>query len=152
MMFPIHFWRYFALLWLTVLGLLGGAIWLDNHRDLFETQPPVGIESLSEKILIDKGHQLLSLGNCMACHTERGQAAGAGGRAFETPFGKVYSSNITPDAQQGLGAWNTHDFWRALQHGKSKDGRLLTPVFPYQHTTLITREDSDAMFAALKTF
>ena len=152
MMFPIHFWRYFALLWLTVLGLLGGTIWLDNHRDLFETQPPARIESLSEKILIDKGHQLLRLGNCMACHTERGQAAGAGGRAFETPFGKVYSSNITPDAQQGLGAWNTQDFWRALQHGKSKDGRLLTPVFPYQHTTLITREDSDAMFAALKTW
>ena len=50
MMFPIHFWHYFALLWLTVLGLLGGTIWLDNHRDLFETQPPARIESLSEKI------------------------------------------------------------------------------------------------------
>jgi mono/diheme cytochrome c family protein len=88
----------------------------------------------------------------MACHTERGQAAGAGGRAFQTPFGKVYSSNITPDVQQGLGAWDANDFWRAMHHGKSKDGRLLTPVFPYQHTTLIAREDSDAMFAALKTW
>ena len=152
MMFPQHFWRYFALLWTTALGLLGAAIWLDNHRELFETLPPTRIESLSDKNLIDKGHQLLNLGNCMACHTERGQAAGAGGRAFETPFGKVYSSNITPDTQHGLGAWNAQDFWRALQHGKSKDGRLLTPVFPYQHTTLISREDSDAMFAALKTW
>ncbi len=152
MMFPTHFWRYFVLLWVSALGLLGAAIWLDNHRDLFETQPPARIDNLSEKNLIDKGHQLLSLGNCMACHTDRGQTAGAGGRAFETPFGKVYSSNITPDAQHGLGSWNADDFWRALHHGKSKDGRLLTPVFPYQHTTLISREDSDALFAALKTW
>lgn len=152
MMFPQHFWRYFALLWTTALGLLGATIWLDNHRELFETLPPTHIESLSDKNLIDKGHQLLNLGNCMACHTDRGQATGAGGRAFETPFGKVYSSNITPDVRHGLGTWNANDFWRALHHGKSKEGRLLTPVFPYQHTTLISREDSDAMFAALKTW
>jgi mono/diheme cytochrome c family protein len=50
-----------------------------------------------------------------------------------------------------LGTWQADDFWRALHYGKSKDGRLLTPVFPYKHTTLITRDDSDAMFAALKT-
>ena len=158
MMFPPQFWRYFALLWITVGTLLSLAIWLDNHRDLFETQPPtratgtLSAAGPSEKVLVEKGHQLLLLGNCMACHTERGQAAGAGGRAFETPFGKVYSSNITPNSQHGLGTWNANDFWRALHHGKSKDGRLLTPVFPYQHTTLITREDSDAMFDALKTW
>ncbi len=158
MMFPPRFWRYFAFWWITVGTLLGLAIWLDNHRDLFETQPPTGATGTlsaagpSEKVLVEKGHQLLLLGNCMACHTERGQAAGAGGRALTTPFGKVYSSNITPDSQHGLGAWNANDFWRALHHGKSKDGRLLTPVFPYQHTTLITREDSDAMFEALKTW
>ena len=152
MMFPPKFWRYFVALWITVGGFLGVAIWLDNHRDLFETQAPVSVKALPEKNLINRGQELLLLGNCMACHTERGQAAGAGGRAFETPFGKVYSSNITPDAQHGLGTWNANDFWHALHHGKSKDGRLLTPVFPYQHTTLISREDSDAMFAALKTW
>ena len=167
MMFPPRFWRYFALLWITLVGLLGMAIGLDNHRDLFESQPPankaiaantsntsstVTAAGQSEKVLVEQGHQLLRLGNCMSCHTERGQAAGAGGRAFATPFGKVYSSNITPDAQHGLGTWTANDFWRALHHGKSKDGRLLTPVFPYQHTTLITREDSDAMFEALKTW
>lgn len=152
MNFPPHFWRYFAILWAAVLSLLGAAIWLDNHRDLFETQPASRVEALSEKMMVDKGHELLRLGNCMACHTERGQAAGAGGRAFDTPFGKVYSSNITPDAKNGLGTWNANDFWRALHYGKSKDGRLLTPVFPYQHTTLIAREDSDAMFEALKTW
>ena len=152
MMFPKNFWRYFAYLWLAVGCVLAIAIWLDNHRDRFETPPSSSLAGLPEKALIDKGHQLLRLGNCLACHTERGQASGAGGRAFETPFGKVYSSNITPHPQQGLGQWNADDFWRALHHGKSKEGRLLTPVFPYQHTTLITREDSDAMFAALKTW
>ncbi len=160
MIFPPRFWRYFALFWITVGGLLGMAIGLDNHRDLFETQAPANLASTStataagqsDNVLIEQGHQLLRLGNCMSCHTERGQAAGSGGRAFETPFGKVYSSNITPDSQHGLGTWNANDFWRALHHGKSKDGRLLTPVFPYQHTTLITREDSDAMFDALKTW
>ena len=91
------------------------------------------------------------MGNCLACHTERGQPVGAGGRAFETPFGSVYSSNLTPHKAQGLGTWQADDFWRALHYGKSKDGRLLTPVFPYKHTTLITRDDSDAMFAALQT-
>jgi len=152
MKFPTHFWRYFAILWITVLGVLGAAIWLDNHRDIFETQAPAQANLAPEKIWVDKGHELLRLGNCMACHTERGQAAGAGGRAFDTPFGKVYSSNITPDAKHGLGTWNANDFWRALHYGKSKDGRLLTPVFPYQHTTLIAREDSDAMFEAIKTW
>ena len=69
MNFPPHFWRYFTILWAAVLGLLGAAIWLDNHRDLFETQPTSRVEILSEKMMLDKGHELLRLGNCMACHT-----------------------------------------------------------------------------------
>ena len=152
MMFQDRFWRYFALVWIATGSLLGIAIVLDNQRDLFEAKPTLTTAALPPNALLEKGEQLLRLGNCMACHTDRGQASGAGGRAFETPFGKVFSSNITPHVKHGLGTWNAHDFWRALHHGKSKDGRLLTPVFPYQHTTLITREDSDAMFAALQTW
>jgi mono/diheme cytochrome c family protein len=154
MMFPAHFWRNFAILWVAIVGLLGTAILLDNHQDIWTsaTTPKSNISSsdLGEVALVAKGQELLILGNCIACHTDRGAAPGAGGRAFETPFGKVYSSNITADSQHGIGQWDTQDFWRALHHGKSKDGRLLTPVFPYQHTTLITREDSDALLAALK--
>ena len=151
MMFPAHFWRYVLMLWLAVAGLLGAAVWLDNHQDLFAEFPQAQSPAPDHQVMAAKGQQLLRLGNCMTCHTQSGAAAGAGGRAFETPFGKVYSSNITPHVQDGLGSWNSNDFWRALHHGKSKDGRLLTPVFPYQHTTLITREDSDALFAALQT-
>ncbi len=151
MMFPPHFWRRVAWLWLTVALLLVLAILLDNHRDVWESQakPQNNNQTLASQI--GQGHTLLQMGNCLACHTERGQPVGAGGRAFETPFGSVYSSNLTPHKAQGLGTWQADDFWRALHYGKSKDGRLLTPVFPYKHTTLITRDDSDAMFAALQT-
>jgi mono/diheme cytochrome c family protein len=151
MMFPQNFWRNVAWLWLSVTLLLVLAVLMDNHRDVWEKQPDSQNTDKPLATQISQGQTLLNLGNCLACHTERGQPLGAGGRAFETPFGSVYSSNLTPHLVQGLGTWQADDFWRALHYGKSKDGRLLTPVFPYKHTTLITRDDSDAMFAALKT-
>ena len=151
MMFPQHFWRNVAWLWLTATVLLVIAVVIDNHRDLWEVQPRPQTTNTTLATQISQGQTLLQIGNCLACHTERGQPMGAGGRPFETPFGRVYSNNITPDMAQGLGTWQADDFWRALHYGKSKDGRLLTPVFPYKHTTLISRGDSDAMFAALKT-
>ena len=151
MMFPQNFWRNVARLWLSVTLLLVLAVLMDNHRDVWEKQPDSQNTDKPLATQISQGQTLLNLGNCLACHTERGQPLGAGGRAFETPFGSVYSSNLTPHMAQGLGTWQADDFWRALHYGKSKDGRLLTPVFPYKHTTLITRDDSDAMFAALKT-
>ena len=151
MMFPQNFWRNVARLWLSVTLLLVLAVLMDNHRDVWEKQPASQNTDKPLATQISQGQTLLNLGNCLACHTERGQPMGVGGRAFETPFGSVYSSNLTPHMAQGLGTWQADDFWRALHYGKSKDGRLLTPVFPYKHTTLITRDDSDAMFAALKT-
>ncbi|MGZ5847852.1 MAG: c-type cytochrome [Ramlibacter sp.] len=99
----------------------------------------------------ERGAYLVRLGNCMACHTDRGGAAWAGGRAIDTPFGTVYASNLTPDPEHGLGRWSAADFWRALHHGRSRDGRLLYPAFPYPNYTEVTREDSDAMFAYLRT-
>jgi mono/diheme cytochrome c family protein len=66
-----------------------------------------------------------------------------------TPFGVVYSSNITADAKTGIGAWTPAHFWRALHNGRSADGRLLYPAFPYPSYTRVTREDSDAIFAYL---
>ena len=98
-----------------------------------------------------QGQYLVQAGNCIACHTARGGAPMAGGRGIETPFGTVYSSNLTPDTETGIGLWNAAHFWRALHHGRSRDGRLLTPAFPYNHTTLISRADADAMFAWLRS-
>ncbi|OYY63768.1 MAG: alcohol dehydrogenase [Burkholderiales bacterium 28-67-8] len=101
--------------------------------------------------VIARGAYLARAGNCQACHTARGGEPYAGGRAIETPFGTVFSSNLTPDADHGLGRWSAPQFWRALHHGRSADGRLLTPAFPYDNTTLINRADSDALYAYLRS-
>ena len=100
--------------------------------------------------LVDRGEYLVRAGSCEGCHTERGGARFAGGRAIETPFGIVFSSNLTPDAS-GLGAWSDDDFWRALHNGRSRDGRLLYPAFPYPNYTRLARTDADAMFAYLRS-
>ena len=99
----------------------------------------------------ERGAYLARLGNCMACHTERGGAAYAGGRAITTPFGVVYASNLTPDEATGIGTWTAGDFWRAMHHGESRDGRLLYPAFPYTSYTHVTRADSDDLFAYLRS-
>lgn len=83
---------------------------------------------------VARGASLARVGNCMTCHTERGGAAYAGGRTIDTPFGDVYSSNLTPDAATGIGNWSASQFWRALHNGRSRDGRLLYPAFPIRTT------------------
>jgi mono/diheme cytochrome c family protein len=98
---------------------------------------------------IARGAYLARAGDCMACHTTRGGAAYAGGRALETPFGKLYAPNLTPDRDTGIGAWSADEFWGALHNGKSRDGRLLYPAFPYPNYTKVTRPDADALFAYL---
>lgn len=98
-----------------------------------------------------RGAYLARAGNCAACHTERGGAPYAGGRPLSTPFGTVYSSNLTPDDATGLGRWSADAFWRALHNGRSRDGRLLYPVFPYPNYTQVTRADSDALYAYLRS-
>ena len=98
-----------------------------------------------------RGAYLARLGNCAHCHTMQGGLPFAGGRALDTPFGAVFSSNLTSDPVYGIGAWSADDFWRALHHGEAKGGRLLYPAFPYTSYTHISRSDSDALFAYLQT-
>lgn len=100
---------------------------------------------------VAQGAYLARLGNCANCHTAPNGAPFAGERAIETPFGKVYSSNITSDPATGIGAWSREEFWTAMHHGRSRDGRLLSPAFPYTSFSRITRADSDALLAYLKT-
>ncbi len=101
--------------------------------------------------LVARGEYLARVGNCMACHTVQGGAPYAGGRGIDTPFGVIHTSNLTPDKATGIGNWSAAEFWRALHNGRSKDGRLLYPAFPYPNYTLVTREDSDAIFAYLQS-
>lgn len=100
---------------------------------------------------IARGEYLARAGDCMACHTARAGAPFAGGRPLATPFGRIYAPNITPERDTGIGAWSADDFWRALHNGKSKDGRLLYPAFPYTNYTRVTRADADALFAYLQS-
>lgn len=97
-----------------------------------------------------RGKYLVRAGNCGGCHANKGGESLSGGVAITTPFGAVYSSNLTPDKTTGIGDWSRDDFWNALHNGVSPDGRLLYPAFPYTHYSLVTRQDSDAMLAYLK--
>lgn len=135
--------------------LLCAAVAWDNFADGVDVAGPLPSATTTSTTppsaeTLAQGQYLVQAGNCIACHTARGGAAMAGGRSIETPFGSVYSSNLTPDAKTGIGQWNAAHFWRALHHGRSRDGHLLTPAFPYNHTTLISRRDADAMFAWLQ--
>lgn len=98
-----------------------------------------------------RGAYLARIGNCALCHTTSGGIAYAGGKVIATPFGDIYSSNLTPDLQTGLGQWTADEFWRALHRGISKDGHRLYPAFPYTSYTRVAREDSDSLFAYLRT-
>ena len=139
--------------WLLAAAVVGAgaasAIWALNVR---------GEESLKATAafaptdgLIARGAYLVRAGNCMSCHTARGGQPYAGGLGIPTPFGTVFTSNLTPDANTGIGSWSPGHFWRALHNGRSKSGRLLYPAFPYTSYTQVTRADSDAMFAYLRS-
>lgn len=134
-----------ALVILVPLAVIGTQLASDPGSD----QPGVAPADSAEQLV--RGEYLARAGNCMACHTARGGNEYAGGRAIATPFGSIYSSNITPDAETGIGKWTANDFWRAIHNGKSKDGRFLYPAFPYPNYTKVTRADADAMYAYFRT-
>jgi nicotinate dehydrogenase subunit B len=98
---------------------------------------------------IARGAQLAALGNCAVCHTSTGGAVNAGGRALETPFGIIHSTNITPDLETGIGAWSYPAFERAMRDGIHRDGRHLYPAFPYPHFTKASDADLQALYAYL---
>ncbi|UPK39456.1 molybdopterin-dependent oxidoreductase [Bradyrhizobium sp. 186] len=98
---------------------------------------------------IARGQQLAALGNCAECHSTIGGALNAGGRALETPFGTIYSTNITPDIETGIGAWSYPAFERAMRDGLHRDGRQLYPAFPYTHFSKTSEADLQALYAYL---
>lgn len=140
--------RFFIGALLAVVFALGITAWLGLRED--NTDATANSPSSSAD-LVARGAYLARAGNCMGCHTTRGGAEYAGGRAIQTPFGAIPSPNITSDRDTGIGSWTADDFWRALHNGKSKDGKLLYPAFPYPNYTRVTRADSDAMYAYFRT-
>jgi mono/diheme cytochrome c family protein len=105
---------------------------------------PVQSKSLSQ------GQLIAIAGNCETCHTSSGGQPFAGGLPFDTPFGKIYSTNITPDKKTGIGNWTREQFLQSLRHGVRPNGEHLYPVFPYTSFTKITDEDADALFNYLR--
>jgi mono/diheme cytochrome c family protein len=100
---------------------------------------------------IARGRYLVAAGDCAACHTAEGGKPFAGGRAIPTPFGTIYSTNITPDPDTGIGRWNSDDFYRAMHEGLAPGGRHLYPAFPYPWYTKLARDDVDDIRAYLAT-
>lgn len=95
------------------------------------------------------GENLANLGDCAACHKPKGAQAMSGGFGLPTPFGTIYSTNITPDAETGIGTWSLAAFDRAMRQGIDRQGQHLYPAFPYDHFAAITDDDMQALYEYL---
>lgn len=133
----------------AVAVLIGLGVLLTD--DPSRREPPGAPSPVPLAERVQRGAYLATVGNCAGCHTAPGGAPYAGGLPLATPFGSAVAGNLTPDREHGLGAWTADDFWRALHHGRGRDGRRLLPVFPYENFTHVRREDSDALFAYLQS-
>ena len=140
--------RLLVVIVIVLVALFGAIVYLGLAEDKGSVAPAAATNSTDQ---IERGSYLVRAGDCLACHTTRGGVPFAGGRPIQTPFGTIYSSNITPDNATGIGSWSGDDFWRALHNGKARDGTLLYPAFPYPNYTMVTRTDADAMYAYFKT-
>jgi len=100
---------------------------------------------------VKRGEYLARASDCVACHTKPEEPIFAGSRPLPTPFGTLYSSNVTPDDQFGIGKWTAEQFYSMMHTGRSPDGGLIYPAMPFAAYTKMTRADTDAIFAYLRT-
>lgn len=115
------------------------------HPAIEPIAPPMASTFPAE--LVERGRMLSGAGNCAACHTVEGGGDYAGGRAMHTGFGTIYSTNITPDADTGIGRWSEAAFVRAMRNGLRRDGAHLFPAFPFDHFTKLSDTDLGALYA-----
>ena len=128
----------------------GLAIVLAAAAVFFPDTVPSGADTI-DTAQVERGRYVARLGDCVACHTADDGAPYAGGRAIKTPFGIVYSANITTDAETGIGAWTNDDFWNLMHSGIRKDGAYIYPAMPYPWFTKMTRQDVDDLKTYLDT-
>ena len=134
----------------VVLALAGaGAAALVIRPEL----PPLasGTRPAFDPALVQRGAELAAVGDCNTCHTAPGGRTFAGGLGIPTPFGTIYSTNITPDTETGIGQWSEAAFRRAMREGVDREGRHLYPAFPFDHFTLVSDDDDRALYAFLMT-
>lgn len=122
----------------VIAGLLG---WRSAIAPVSLTAP------VYSQATIERGRVLAAAGDCAVCHTAPGGVPNAGGRAMDTPFGTLYTTNLTPDADTGLGRWSFSAFQRAMREGVSRDGHYLYPAFPYTAFAKTSDDDLQALYA-----
>ncbi|AMM24597.1 molybdopterin cofactor-binding domain-containing protein [Variovorax sp. PAMC 28711] len=139
--------------WATSAALVVGGIGV--VLGLFGWRASIAPVALSAPVYsastIERGRVLASLGDCAVCHTAPGGTPNAGGRAMDTPFGTLYTTNLTPDTATGLGAWSFSAFQRAMREGVSRDGHHLYPAFPYTAFAKTSDDDLQALYAYLQS-
>lgn len=97
--------------------------------------------------LIKRGEYVARMGDCVACHTSKGGQPFAGGLPMATPIGTIYTTNITPDKEHGIGDYSFEDFDKAVRHGVRKDGSTLYPAMPFPSYAVVTESDMQALYA-----
>lgn len=140
--------RKFAVGALALLVLVAIAAFALIWRPAIEPMEPTTLAPVSETTMT-RGSEVAAAGMCVVCHTATGGERNAGGHAMDTPFGTIYSTNITPDVQTGIGAWSFDAFDRAMRKGIDRDGKHLYPAFPYTAFTKMTDEDMQALYGYL---
>jgi len=135
----------------TLLTLSAWVVWDNWGRFIHPAESGITSTTADATDTRARGKYLANIGGCVVCHTAKGGDTLAGGRRIDTPFGAVFSSNLTSSKTNGLGDWRETDFASALSWGRSRNGRLLLPVFPYNHTSVFTPDDVHALFSWLQT-
>ncbi|UXN66635.1 cytochrome c (plasmid) [Phyllobacterium sp. A18/5-2] len=128
---------------------IGCAAWYVYEPEIPKVQRPA--KSSFDLATVARGEQLATVGDCIVCHTAPVGAPFAGARALPTPFGTLYSNNITSDEATGIGNWSEGAFKRAMKSGVARDGSHLYPALPYEHFTHVSDEDLQALYAFLMT-
>ncbi len=146
---PAYRFRQFFYV-VLVAGISSGLMNLSSPASAASSSE-VELSEIELSELEQRGAYLAAAGNCVSCHTNGDDSPLAGGLAFETPFGTIYSTNITSDAETGIGRWSLEDFSNAVRLGEAPDGSHLYPVFPYTAFAKVSDEDIAAIYAYLKT-
>jgi mono/diheme cytochrome c family protein len=143
-------------------GVLGYVLLLPGTTDFapgkrvslaaYDGHDPTGVpKELANATLVQRGEYLTRAADCVVCHTAKGGTPFIGGRAFVLPFGTLYSTNITPDVETGIGRYSDADFLNTVHRGIGRDGKRLYPAMPYPSYTLMSDVDALAIKAYLFT-
>jgi mono/diheme cytochrome c family protein len=141
--------RFATALLIVILIVVAAFLLLGSHSEIPPIQLPA--QDSFDVALVARGAQLAAIGDCRVCHTREGGERFAGARAVPTPFGIIFSTNITPDPETGIGKWSEAAFQRAMREGIGRTGQQLYPAFPYDHFTHVADDDNRALYAYLMT-